>query len=77
VLQQAVELLDPSASPDLVGIAEIRNPVGASEGDGDSVSVLQDYCLSIIEGLAENCYPREMFAAFVEVNDRFRPSLYI
>jgi hypothetical protein len=27
----------------------------------------QDHCLSIIEDLAENCSPREMFAAFMEV----------
>lgn len=27
----------------------------------------QDHCLSIIEALAENCNPREMFAAFMEV----------
>lgn len=26
----------------------------------------QDHCLSIIEDLAENCSPREMFAAFME-----------
>lgn len=29
--------------------------------------VCQDHCLSIIEDLAENCSPREMFAAFMEV----------
>lgn len=27
----------------------------------------QDHCLSIMETLAENCSPREMFAAFMEV----------
>lgn len=27
----------------------------------------QDHCLSIIETLVENCSPREMFAAFMEV----------
>ena len=27
----------------------------------------QDHVLSIIEDLAENCSPREMFAAFMEV----------
>lgn len=67
VLQQAVELLDPSFSSGLELCEKIGLELPKVAVKFVSLSqACQDHCLSIIEDLAENCSPREMFAAFME-----------
>ncbi|KAG0623472.1 hypothetical protein M758_3G176700 [Ceratodon purpureus] len=67
VLQEAVELLDPSSSSGLDLLEKVGLELPKVAVKFVSLSqACQDHCLSIIEDLAENCSPREMFAAFME-----------
>lgn len=74
-LQQAGELLDPSAPAGLVLCEKIGLELPRVVVKFVSLSkTCQDHCLSIIETLVENCSPREMFAAFMEALNMYSAS---
>uniref|UniRef100_A0A7I4FCN9 Aberrant root formation protein n=1 Tax=Physcomitrium patens TaxID=3218 RepID=A0A7I4FCN9_PHYPA len=75
VLQEAVDLLDPSLPSGLVLCEKIGLELPKVAVKFVSLSqACQDHCLSIIEDLAENCSPREMFAAFMEALNMYTTS---
>ncbi|KAG0597838.1 hypothetical protein M758_12G024400 [Ceratodon purpureus] len=74
-LQQAGELVDPSASSGLVLCEKLGLELPKVAVKFVNLSqACQDHCLSIIEALAENCSPREMFAAFMEALNMYTAS---
>lgn len=74
-LQQAAELVDPAAPSGLVLCEKIGLELPRIAVKFVSLSQsCQDHCLGIIEALAENCSPREMFAAFMEALNMYSAS---